>query len=138
MVAQHRTRKMTFRLSEEEYKKIHHKVHMSGMSQQQYLLRSSLDKEITNTDGLRSIIPELKRIGNNLNQIARTGNATGYISAEEIENIKRKEEEIWQLLKRHLEERDPIKHVINYVTKKGKTNGPPMYRYQLLRRHSLP
>lgn len=107
MVAQHRTRKMTFRLSEEEYKKIHHKVHMSGMSQQQYLLRSSLDKEITNTDGLRSIIPELKRIGNNLNQIARTGNATGYISAEEIENIKRKEEEIWQLLKRHLEERDP-------------------------------
>lgn len=106
MATQHRTRKMTFRLSEEEYEKVHNKVNAAGISQQQYLLRSALDQTILNTDGLKSIIPELKRIGSNTNQIAKIGNAAGILSQEDIAEIRRGEEEIWQLLKRHLQEKD--------------------------------
>ena len=106
LATQHRTRKMTFRLSEEEYEKVHNKVNVAGMSQQQYLLRSALGQTILNTDGLKSIIPELKRIGSNINQIAKIGNAAGILSQEDIAEIRRGEEEIWQLLKRHLQEKD--------------------------------
>lgn len=106
-MATHRTRKMTFRLSDEEYKMIQQKVNLAGVSQQQYLLCAALDRIILNTDGLKSVIPELKRIGNNINQIAKLGNATGYLSAEDIAEVKRKEEEIWQLLRRHLQEKAP-------------------------------
>lgn len=106
MATQHRTRKMTFRLSEEEYEKVHNKVNVAGMSQQQYLLRSALGQTILNTDGLKSIIPELKRIGNNINQIAKIVNAAGFLSQEDIAEIRRGEEEIWRLLRRHLQEKD--------------------------------
>lgn len=105
-MATHRTRKMTFRLSAEEYEEVHHKVNAAGMSQQQYLLRSALDQTILNTDGLKQIVPELKRIGNNINQIAKISNAAGFLSPEDIAEVKRGEEEIWRLLKRHLQVRD--------------------------------
>ena len=42
----HRTKKMTFRLSEEEYRQIKEKVEESGLSQQKFLLKTALVKEI--------------------------------------------------------------------------------------------
>ena len=121
-MATHRPRKMTFRLSDEEYEEVHHKVDIAGISQQQYLLRSALDQTILNTDDLKSIILELKRIGNNINQIAKLGNAASSLSAEDIAEVKRKEEEIWRLLRQHLQEKGSIKHVIDYVTRSEKTD----------------
>ena len=106
-MATHRPRKMTFRLSDEEYEEVHRRVNIAGISQQQYLLGAALNQTILNTDGLKSIIPELKRIGNNINQIAKLGNTTGFLSAEDIAEVKRKEEEIWRLLKQHLQEKAP-------------------------------
>ena len=36
----------------------------------EYILSCVLEKQIVNMDGIKELIPELKRIGNNLNQIA--------------------------------------------------------------------
>ena len=41
-----------------------------------------LEKQIVNTDGIKELLPELKRIGNNLNQIAKRCNEGGMLPSE--------------------------------------------------------
>ena len=61
---------INIRISEAEAEQLRKKVEQSGMSQQEYILSCVLNKPITNTDGIKELVPELKRVGNNLNQIA--------------------------------------------------------------------
>lgn len=95
----HRTRKMTFRLTQEEYQTIKSKVAESGVSQQKFLLRAALGKEIIHIKEFQSLIFQIKRIGININQIARHANETGTVSESEIAEIRKGMEKIWQLLK---------------------------------------
>ena len=67
----HRTKKMTFRLSEEEYRQIKEKVEESGLSQQKFLLKTALEKEIIHIKEFQTLIFHIKKIGVNINQIAR-------------------------------------------------------------------
>lgn len=94
----HRTRKMTFRLTEEEYKIIKEKVSESGISQQQFLLKTALGKEIIHIKEFQELIFQIKKIGININQIARHANETGIVSEEEIAEIKGGLDRAWQLL----------------------------------------
>lgn len=96
----HRTRKMTFRLTEEEYKKIKEKVEEAGVSQQQFLLKTALNKEIIHIQEYQELIFQIKKIGININQIARKANETGQISDTDIEEVKGGLEQIWQSLNR--------------------------------------
>lgn len=57
-----------FRVSEEEAEQLRKKVEQSGKSQQQYIIEALTQSNIVNTDGIKELIPELKRVGNNLNQ----------------------------------------------------------------------
>ena len=41
----------------------------------------------------------MNRIGTNINQIARRANQTGRVYADDLKDIDKKVEEIWQLLK---------------------------------------
>ena len=66
-----RPKQLSFRVSEEEYRQLQEKILESGKNQQEYILSCVLEKQIVNTDGIKELIPELKRIGNNLNQIAK-------------------------------------------------------------------
>lgn len=95
----HRTRKMTFRLTEEEYGKIKKKVEEAGISQQQFLLKTALEKEIIHIKEYQELIFQIKKIGTNINQIARKANETGHISDADISAVKGGLEQIWQLLK---------------------------------------
>lgn len=95
----HRTRKMTFRLTEEEYGKIKKKVEEAGISQQQFLLKTALEKEIIHIKEYQELIFQIKKIGTNINQIARKANETGHISESDISAVKGGLEQIWQLLK---------------------------------------
>lgn len=94
----HRIRKMTFRLTEEEYKKIKEKVEEAGISQQQFLLRASLGKEIIHIKEFQALIFQIKKIGININQIARHSNETGIVSEDDITEIKKEVNLLWQLL----------------------------------------
>jgi hypothetical protein len=94
-----------FRLSEEEARQFQHKVELSGKSQQDYILSSVLNQPITNTDGIKELIPELKRQGANLNQLTKKLNETGFIDyKQELPQMEKELKEIWQLLKRYLQE----------------------------------
>ena len=86
-----------FRLSEEEAKELQKKIEKSGISQQDYILKSVLNKPITNTDGIKELIPELKRQGANLNQLEKKLNEKGYIDyKKELPQLEKELKEICQ------------------------------------------
>lgn len=62
-----------------------------------YLRDCALEKEIKVVNGADSIAEELRRIGNNINQIARRVNA-GYITTVNLTETKKELIEIWQSL----------------------------------------
>lgn len=96
----HRTKKMTFRLTAEEYETIKAKVQKAGISQQQFLLKTALGKEIICIKEFQSLMFQIKKIGVNINQITRHANETGTITKEEIEEVRKGMEQIWQSLSR--------------------------------------
>lgn len=93
-----RTRKMTFRLTEDEYNTVKDKVTESGISQQKFLLQTALEKEIIHIKEYQDLIFQIKKIGVNINQIARRCNETGVISNTDISETKGGLDRIWQLL----------------------------------------
>lgn len=101
----HRSRgiQVKFRLSEEEAEQLKSKVEKSGMSQQEYLMKCALNKNVTNTDGIKEVVPEIKRVGNNLNQIAKELNGKGYYNYNLITDNQKELKDIWQLLKQYLQ-----------------------------------
>lgn len=70
MANKSRPKQLSFRVSEEEWGLLQQKISESGMNQQQYILSCVLGKEIVNTDGIKEIVPELKRQGANLKENA--------------------------------------------------------------------
>ena len=96
-----RPKQLSFRVNEEEYQKLQERVQESGKNQQEYILSCVLDKKIVNTDGIKELIPELKRIGNNLNQIAKRCNEGGVLPSEaEVREQGEELKQVWQLLRR--------------------------------------
>lgn len=109
MVKRSRDIQVKFRLSEEEAEQLRKKIEASGMSQQEYLLKSALNQNVTNTDGLKELSYELKKIGVNLNQIAKKCNEDDILSVKVFIDVKRIREElstIWQSLRRYLQEQE--------------------------------
>ena len=99
-----RPKQLSFRVNEEEYQKLQERVQESGKNQQEYILSCVLDKKIINTDGIKELIPELKRIGNNLNQIAKRCNEGGVLPSEaEVREQGEELKQVWQLLRRYLQ-----------------------------------
>ena len=92
-----------FRVSEEEAEQLRKKVEQSGKSQQQYIIEALTQSNIVNTDGIKELIPELKRVGNNLNQIAHALNGSSYYSYNLITENQKELTEIWQSLKQFLQ-----------------------------------
>lgn len=97
---------ISFRVSEEEYQQLQEKISESGKNQQEYILSCVLEKQIVNTDGIKELIPELKRIGNNLNQIAKRCNEGGMLPSEaEVRKHGEELNKVWQSLRRYLQRR---------------------------------
>lgn len=91
------------RLTEDELKQLKEKIAESGLSQQDYIKKAALGRKIQNTDGAKAILPEMKRIGNNLNQIAKHMNEGSYPVIETVEDNQKELKEIWQLLRQFLQ-----------------------------------
>ena len=64
-----------------------------------YLRKMAIDGYIIYVDvkNIKQYIQELQAIGKNINQIARRVNSTTNIYKEDIEEIKKRLDEIWQL-----------------------------------------
>ena len=94
---QNKNRHFNFRVNEKEYKKIKSKIEKSKLNTSEYLLRTAMNKEIIVIDGLDEIIKQLRRIGNNMNQLTKLCNQ-GRIKNINLEDVKKEMKSIWQLL----------------------------------------
>lgn len=98
-----RPHQVTFRLSDEELEQLKANIEKSGLRQQEYLRRAALSVEVLNTDDLKEVWPELKRQGNNLNQIAKQLNSRQYVDFKNsLEPALKEWKEVWQLLRQYL------------------------------------
>lgn len=94
-----RDKQIKFYVTEKEYKEIKKKVEKSKLKQTDYLIKSALNKKIIVVDGLKEIILELSREGNNLNQIAKKINEG---EQTDIKEMKKNLMELWDLIEKIL------------------------------------
>lgn len=96
-----REKQIKFYVNEKEYDQIKKKVEKSKLNQQEYLIKSALNKKIIVIDGLKEILLELSREGNNLNQIAKKINEG---ERTDIKEMKNKLNNLWDLIEKILKE----------------------------------
>lgn len=96
-----RDKQIKFYVNEKEYEQIKKKVEKSKLKQQEYLIKSALNKKIIVVDGLKEILLELSREGNNLNQIAKKINEG---EQRDIKEMKNKLNNLWDLIEKFLKE----------------------------------
>ncbi|MGU8655250.1 plasmid mobilization protein [Clostridium perfringens] len=96
-----RDKQIKFYVNEKEYEQIKKKVEKSKLKQQEYLIKSALNKKIIVVDGLKEILLELSREGNNLNQIAKKINEG---EQKDIKEMKNKLNNLWDLIEKILKE----------------------------------
>lgn len=90
-----------FYVDDEELKLINDRVRAANVTNRgAYLRKMAIDGYVVNVDtsDLKAVVSEINAIGRNINQIVRTANSYG-ISQEDIDALKAKVDEIWQLLK---------------------------------------
>ena len=81
-----RNKTLTIRLTQREYDSIMERVLHAGMNMTEYLLASALNTEIYVAEDTRPLVTELKRIGNNLNQITAKIN-TGVFHSYNVQEV---------------------------------------------------
>ena len=91
--------RLRFRVTPEEKSMIEEKMTQVGTSNMEaYLRKMSIDGYILKLDlpEIKEMISLLRRSSNNLNQIAKRVNQTGRLYGEDMEDILRKQERLWQ------------------------------------------
>ena len=94
-----RPKQIVIRASDEEFERIKAKVEKSRLKQNEYLLKCCLNKDIYVIEGLHELTTELKRIGNNLNQLTRAVHEGKANCKGELEVIQKELGETWQSLR---------------------------------------
>ena len=88
---------ITIRVSEKEKKKLIERSEVAKLSLSEYLIKQGLDKEIVIVDGLNEVVTELRRIGNNINQLTYLANS-GRIYTVDLSEVKQELGKIWSEL----------------------------------------
>jgi uncharacterized membrane-anchored protein len=90
-----RDKQLNIRLNEEEVKVMQKNIKKSKLSQSEYIRKSILQKNIIVIDEIKELMVELKRVGNNLNQITRMMNSGEIKDSKELTEVKNNLENIW-------------------------------------------
>ena len=69
----------------------------AGMSLSMYLIEQGLDKDIIIIEGIEKFEAELRKIGNNINQLTRWANY-GYLKVVSLDEVKKELGKIWNEL----------------------------------------
>ena len=97
MKKQPKTEIISTRVTPEQREIIEEKAYSSYRTPSMYLRDCALDKKIVVVKGVGELANELRKIGNNLNQIAREVNS-GYLYEVNLTATREELKRIWQLL----------------------------------------
>lgn len=93
-----RDKSVTVRVTEEEYKLYKLLQAESGLSSNEYGLRCLLNKKIIVLDGFKDLAEQIKKVGVNVNQIAKGVNSGVGVSKVIISEVQRELNEVWRSL----------------------------------------
>lgn len=85
------------RVTEKELEEIDAKASKAKKNRTEYMISAALGKQITVIDDLREMISQLKRIGNNLNQLTKKANMHE-IKVVNLEETNQELSEIYQAI----------------------------------------
>ena len=91
-----------FVMTGDEYERMRRKMEEIGIrNQSSYLRKMALDGYCVNLDlcDVKEVVSLLRYCRNNLNQYAKRANETGSIYAEDIQDLKQRQLEIWEATK---------------------------------------
>ena len=98
-----KTKRLNFRISDEEDAVIRKKAKAAQMTITDYVITAATQKEIINFEGLSKAVTQVKRFGNNLNQmliLSRQGRITTVNLSETQDELKRIYELLASVLRR--------------------------------------
>lgn len=85
------------RMSNDEVKVIKEKANKCNMSISKFMIMSSIDSKIILPVDIKETSYQLRKIGNNINQLTRLANS-GAIECVDLKEVKKELQKIWQLL----------------------------------------
>lgn len=91
-----RPKQIKFYADEKEFQQIKKQIEKSKLSQQDFLLKCALNKNIIVIEDMKIFIGELKRIGNNLNQLTKVVNSERILNTEELSKMNMELNEVWK------------------------------------------
>ena len=91
-------KKINIRLTEKEKSIIEIKAKKFNMTITKFIISSCLKDKIVIVNGLDKVDTELRRIGNNINQLTRRANEK-IITVIDLKELRMEVNNIWQLLK---------------------------------------
>ena len=97
MKKQPKTEIISTRVTPEQRKIIEEKAYSSYLTPSMYLRECALDKKIIVVKGVDALTSELRKIGNNLNQLTRAVNS-GYAYEIDLHETREEVARIWQSL----------------------------------------
>ena len=95
-------KKINIRLTEKEKSIIESKAKKLNMTLTKFIVSSCLKDKIVIVNGLDKVDSELRRIGNNINQLTRLANEK-IITVIDLKELRMEVNNIWQLLKQLLQ-----------------------------------
>ena len=109
---EYRTKQINFRVTESEYARINERMQEAGFKHPSaYLRKMAMDGYVIVIDlsDVKEAIRLLRINANNLNQYAKRANETGSIYLEDIKDLQKTQEELWQVMRDILERLSSIK-----------------------------
>ena len=99
-----RTKVMKFRATEEEASEIRRKAAAAGMTVSRFLRTSAVNSQVVlyNTADIFGLRSEIKKIGNNINQIAMVVNSNRSVYQSDVRELKKQFSELSEKLNEHL------------------------------------
>lgn len=88
---------ITIRVSEKEKKKLIERSKIAKLTLSEYLIEQGLDKDIVMVDGLNEVVAELRRIGNNINQLTYLANS-GRIYTVDLSEVQQEIGKVWNVI----------------------------------------
>ncbi|MBD7913474.1 plasmid mobilization protein [Clostridium cibarium] len=96
MTERNRGKQINFRLSESEFEQFQKNFQKSKLTQSEYLRKCILEKDIFVIDDMKELVLELKRLGNNLNQITKKVNTGEVKNIDELSSMKTELDYVWR------------------------------------------
>ena len=94
-----RKRILLIRLNDKEYNEINSKISETGLTKREFIYKAVVGAKIHKLHEAEEIEEEVRKIGVNINQIARKINSTNKVQEEELKKITEAMKSVWLLLR---------------------------------------